>query len=43
MLVPAGSDEVQMEGRRRELQMTLEHVRDIAEAKIKASRQRTQR
>ncbi|HJT00458.1 MAG TPA: lysophospholipid acyltransferase family protein [Terriglobales bacterium] len=43
MLVPAGSDEVQMEGQRRDLQMTLEHVRDIAEAKIKASRQRTQR
>jgi lysophospholipid acyltransferase (LPLAT)-like uncharacterized protein len=43
MLVPAVADETQMEAWRRELQMTLEHVRDVAEAKIKPSTQRTQR
>jgi len=43
MLIPAAADEAQMEGWRRELQMTLEHVRDVAEGKIKSSTQRTQR
>ena len=37
MLVPAAADEPQMEGWRRELQLTLEHVRDVAESKIKAN------
>jgi hypothetical protein len=32
-----------MEGWRRELQMTLDHVRDVAEAKMKASTQRTRK
>ena len=31
----AGADEAQMNGWLRELQMTLEHVRDVAEGKIK--------
>jgi len=43
MLVPAVADETQMEAWRRELQMTLEHVRDVAESKGKSPTQRTQR
>jgi len=35
MVVPAGADEAQMNGWLRELQMTLEHVRDVAEGKVK--------
>src|SRR6185437_9844270 len=39
MLVPAVADETQMEAWRRELQMTLEHVRDVAESKGKSPTQ----
>lgn len=35
MVVPAGADEAQMNGWLRELQMTLEHVRDVAEGKVR--------
>jgi len=35
MVVPAAADEAQMSGWLRELQMTLEHVRDVAEGKVK--------
>jgi lysophospholipid acyltransferase (LPLAT)-like uncharacterized protein len=43
MLVPPRADEAQMEGWRSELQLTLDHVREVAESKVKSSTQRPER